>query len=99
MISTPIFERNRELAEKINMEVKENPQHPYVGKFVGIANGQVVAVADNLDDAGDQLEKIEPDNTRTYVLEVVADYSKTEYISETGEFDHYSDALSKSADS
>jgi hypothetical protein len=80
MTSTPISERNRELAEKINKEVKESPQHPYAGKFVGIANGQVVAVADNLDDIGDQLERIEPDNTRTFVLEVGADYSKTEYI-------------------
>lgn len=80
MTSSPIFERNRELAEKINKEVKENPQHPYAGKFVGIANGQVVAVADSLDDIGDRLEKIEPDSTRTFVLEVGADYSKTEFI-------------------
>jgi hypothetical protein len=83
MISSPIFERNRELAEKINKEVKENPQHPYAGKFVGIANGQVVAVADTFEDAFKLLSNAEPDNSRTYLLEVGEDYTKVDYIWET----------------
>ena len=41
---------NRELARKINDETLKNPQSPYAHKYVGIANGQVVVVADDLDE-------------------------------------------------
>jgi hypothetical protein len=37
---------NWELADRINAEAKRDPHSPYAGKFVGIANGRVVAVAD-----------------------------------------------------
>ena len=80
MFTSPVFEMNRELAGKIDKEVKENPQHPYTGKFVGIANGKVVAVAHNANDICNALEQIEPDNMRTYVLETGLDYSEIEYI-------------------
>ena len=40
---------NRELADQINREARSNPQSPYVNKCVGIANGQVVVVADDWD--------------------------------------------------
>src|SRR5436309_150459 len=45
----PILERNRELARQINEEALKNPHSPYANKFVGIANGQVVVIADDLD--------------------------------------------------
>jgi len=38
---------NQELARRINQEARNDPMSPYAGKFVGIANGQVVVVADN----------------------------------------------------
>lgn len=74
---------NTEVAERINQDAKEDPASPYSGKYVGIANGQVVAVADSFEDGLRMLRRAEPDNTRTYLLEVGADYSKTEYIWET----------------
>ena len=33
---------NRELAERINREARKDPTSPYAGKYVGIANGEVV---------------------------------------------------------
>lgn len=80
MITTPIIDLNRELAEKIDNEVRDNPAHPYKGKIVGIANGKVVVVADNLDEVCNSLRQIEPNNLNTYVLETGLDYSQTEYI-------------------
>ena len=80
MFTSPILESNRELARQIDEEIRANPQHPYVGKVVGIANGKVVAVAGSLNEIGRLLEQIEPDNTRTYVLEPGVDYSQVEHV-------------------
>ncbi|HUY31727.1 MAG TPA: hypothetical protein VMV69_03030 [Pirellulales bacterium] len=52
--------RNRELARQINEEARRNPHSPYAGKFAGIANGQIVVVADDLEEMARRLEKIEP---------------------------------------
>jgi ubiquinone biosynthesis protein UbiJ len=62
-----VYDLNRELARRINEEAKTNPQSPYVDKFVGIANGEVVVVADDLDDMARRLRQIEPDPTKTFV--------------------------------
>jgi hypothetical protein len=43
---------------------------------VGIANGQVVAVADDLDDMAQRLEQIEPDPARCFSVEASRDYSE-----------------------
>jgi hypothetical protein len=75
-----ILQQNRKLADQINAEALANPQSPYGGKFVGIANGQVVAVADNLDDIDDALEKAEPDPDKTFFFEAGVDYSAVEYV-------------------
>jgi len=79
-IDPEIFEQNRKLADQINAEVFANPQSPYAGKFVGIANGRVVAVADNLDEIDDALEKAEPDPDKTFYFEAGIDYGAVEYI-------------------
>jgi hypothetical protein len=75
-----ILEQNQKLADQINAEALANPQSPYVGKFVGIANGKVVVVSDNLDDLDDALEKIEPDPDKTFFFEVGVDYSTVDFI-------------------
>jgi len=71
-MSTPktIKEINLELANKLAREGKNNPQAPYYGKFVGIANGKVVVVADSLDELARQLPLIEPDPARTAFVDV-----------------------------
>ncbi len=74
---------NHELADRINREARANPQSPYAGKYVGIANGQVVSVADTLTDALKILRQVEPDPARTFYIEASRDYSKIEYVWET----------------
>ena len=75
-----IREINEELARKINEEARHDPQSPYRGKFVGIANGRVVVVADNLADVARSLREIEPDPQKTYGIEASRDYTEVEEI-------------------
>lgn len=81
--STEILEKNRELADRINQEARSDSKSPYAGKYVGLANGKVVTVADTLDEALSELEQLEPDWTRRYCIEASRDYSEVEYIGET----------------
>jgi hypothetical protein len=78
--STPLESRNRELAQRINEEARTNPDSPYVGRFVGIANGKVVVVADNWLDVLQQLRSIEPDPKKCYAVEASADYDSVHEI-------------------
>lgn len=78
--STPVFEENRALAEQINQEARANPNSPYAGKFVGIANGKVVVVADDWDEVDRVLDEVEPDPARTCCLEASRDYTQIEYV-------------------
>ena len=71
---------NRELANKINQETLRNPQSPYAHKYVGLANGQVVVVADDLDEMVRRLRQSEPDPTKCFGVEASRDYTVVEYI-------------------
>ena len=51
-----IQQLNCELANKLIEKAKQNPS-ALAGKFVGIANGQVIVVTDDLDELGRQLEQ------------------------------------------
>ncbi len=73
-------ELNRELARRINEEARSNPQSSYANKFVGIANGQVVVVADAPAELARRLRQIEPDPTKTFWIEASRDYSIVEEI-------------------
>lgn len=76
-----ILEINRELARKINEETLKDPEHsPFANKFVGIANGQVVVVADDPDEMVRRLRQIEPDSRKTRCVEASRDYSVVEEI-------------------
>ena len=75
-----IKELNGALVEKINKETLDNPQSPYAGKWVGVANGKVVAVADSSSEVFRELERIEPDPARTRLIEASRDYSVVEYV-------------------
>jgi hypothetical protein len=74
--ASSVQDLNRELARKINEEALRNPQSPYANKFVGIANGQVVVVADNLDEMARRLRQIEPDPSKCFCVEASRDYSE-----------------------
>jgi hypothetical protein len=71
-----VLEINRELAVRINEEARRDPQSPYAGKFVGIANGQVVVVADDPDEMSRRLREIEPDPRKCFGVEASRDYSQ-----------------------
>ena len=75
-----VQQRNRELAKRINEEARRDPQSPYAGKFVGLANGQVVIVADSLTEVGQRLRVVESDPQRTFVLEASLDYDEVQFI-------------------
>lgn len=75
-----VQELNRELAQKLVDEGRQNPQSVYMGKFVGIANGQVVAVADDWDELARRLRELEPDPSKTFGVEVGRDYEVVEQI-------------------
>lgn len=74
--STEIRKRNEELAQAINEEARRNPHSPYAGKWVGLANGQVVVVADSRDELAKRLREVEPDPARTFWVEASRDYAK-----------------------
>jgi len=69
-----VQELNEELGNRLAREGKNNPQHPYYGKFVGIAGGKIVVVADSCDELCRRLEEIEPDPTRTFCVDVGVDH-------------------------
>jgi hypothetical protein len=80
MSAATVLEINRELANQINKEARSNPQSLYANKFVGIANGQVVVVADDLDEMVRQLRIAEPDPRKCYGIEASRDYDEVEEI-------------------
>ncbi|MCE9530622.1 MAG: hypothetical protein K8T89_05760 [Planctomycetes bacterium] len=77
------LEANSELADRINAEALANPESPYSGKFIGIANGQVVIISEDMEEVCEALEKIESDPTRTFIVEGGVDDSVVDYIWES----------------
>jgi hypothetical protein len=72
---TPIQQLNRDLAHKLTEEAKQDPQSPYTGKKVGIANGRIVVVSEDWDDVGEQLRQAEPDPAKRCCVDIGGDYS------------------------
>jgi hypothetical protein len=63
-----------ELAKAINRDARSNPDSPYAGKYVGILDGKVVAVCDDLKSAVETLREMEPDRLKGLIVEASADY-------------------------
>ena len=80
MAATDVSTLNRELAQKLLDDAKFNSQSPYIGKFVGIANGRVAVIADDWDELARRLQQLEPDSSRTFGVEVGRDYSEVNMI-------------------
>jgi hypothetical protein len=74
------LEVNRQIAEKLYAEARQDPTSLFSGKKVGLANGKVVAVADDWNDVVRVLEQVEPDASRTYCIDMAQDYATTQYI-------------------
>jgi hypothetical protein len=75
-----IASANERLAQQINREARTNPNSPYSGKLVGIANGQVVVVADSWREVVERLRQVEPDPAKWFALDASADYQRVEEI-------------------
>lgn len=69
------FRLSCEVAQRINRETLDDPSSPYAGKFVGIVEGKVVVVADDLGTVAQRLRDIEPNKWRTCWIEASRDYS------------------------
>ena len=69
---------NEKLARQINQQARQDPKSPYVGKLVGIANGQVVVVADTWREVAERLRQVEPDPAKCRCIEASADYGRVE---------------------
>lgn len=80
MSASTIQTLNRDLANRINAEARSNPQSPYANKFVGIANGKVAIVGDDLDEVVKQLRQMEPDPKNCFFIEASRDYSEVHDI-------------------
>jgi len=75
-----VVERNRALARAIHEEARSNPQSPYAGKFVGLANGQVVVVSDDLNGLARRLREVEPNSRNLYIVDTKRDPTKIHRI-------------------
>ncbi len=75
-----VLEENWDLFQKIDAEARANPNSVYAGKFVGLANGKVVVVTDNLDELGDRLDQAESDPLRTFGFEAGVDHDEVQEI-------------------
>jgi hypothetical protein len=62
-----------DLAQKINEEAKRDPSSPFAGKFVGITNGTVIAMSDNLTEVFRRVRQ-EPDPQACCIVEASRDY-------------------------
>jgi len=71
---------NRALADRINAEARRDPQSPYANKFVGLANGQVVVIAETVEEMARRLRQLEPDPQKTFGVEASRDYAEVHEI-------------------
>jgi hypothetical protein len=69
-----VQEQDSRLAHAINQEARSNSSSPYVGKFVAIAGGTVVAVGEQLHEVVAALRRVAPDRSEGLVIEASADY-------------------------
>ena len=79
-VANTVQDLNRQLVRRINQEARTNPQSPYANKFVGIANGQVVAVADDLVEMTRLLRQSETDPRNCFWVEASRDYDQVHEI-------------------
>jgi hypothetical protein len=62
------------------LKKRANPSLSYAGKFVGIVNGQVVSVGNDLDEVVRGLCRVEPDPQKVYCVEAGLDYDEVQDI-------------------
>ena len=66
--------------DKLYEEAQRNSQCLYAGKKIGIANGQVVVVADEWDEVDRKLEQADSNPAHTFCIDMAQDYKTVQYI-------------------
>ncbi len=77
--SNSIQQLNRDLADKLVEDAKQDPS-AFAGRFVGIVNGKVVVVTDDLNELGQRLRQADPDPASGFWFEVGRDYNEVHEI-------------------
>jgi len=72
--------RSQELARRINREARSSPQSPYAHKYVGIAQGKVIAVADKLSELLRLLDEAGVPRDQSLCIEAGANYEGPHHI-------------------
>ena len=75
-----VKQRNQELAKRINHEARSDPHSPYVGKIVGMADGKVVIVGDDLTEVTEYLLQLGVDRERLCIVEASVDYDTPQHV-------------------
>ena len=66
-----------EFARQLSREARANPDSPYAGKYVGVWEQRVVAIANDLDDALRQMSALGEEARDATWIEASADYERT----------------------
>jgi len=77
---TSMFEVNDRLAQQIQGDVRKNPNSPYAHKYVGIANGKVVVIAETLREVDLALDAAEPNPENCRIVDTIGDYETIQEI-------------------
>src|SRR6266404_5333411 len=76
-MENPLYLKHCEIAQQISAEAKD-PNSPYHGKYVGLANGNVVATGDTSKCVEEAVDRIEPNRLNTFTFHV--DEDETEVV-------------------
>lgn len=71
---------SQELAKRINCEARSRPQSPYAHKYVGIARGKVIAVADKLSELLRLMDEAGVPRDQGVCIEAGANYEGPHHI-------------------
>jgi hypothetical protein len=64
---------NEEVARRINTETRADPSSPYANKYVGLVNGEVVIVTEDLNALDRRLRELDPGNNGSFGFEASRD--------------------------
>lgn len=79
------WQRSWEFALRLCRAARVDPASPYFGRFVGVAQGRVVTVADSFEDLSRQLDELGVAPGETVMVDTTFDYDNPIQIWSCGE--------------